>query len=436
VPTVISMGQLTGGSPPRTWYQPWASHFQAADRWLEYGTIYRSQPAVGAAVDLFARNIAQCGLHLYARAGENDRRRIRDHPLVRLLAQPNGWSTDYRFIYATVADKKVYGSAYWLKWRELPRGPLSLLRIPPQWVEVSGGLMPTQYKINLYPDPLTVRPDQIVHFRSYNPDSPVVGLSPLERLRLVLDQDMAAIEQRRDVMHNAGRQPLVITRPSTAPRLSGEGLARFSEQFTAALRNPRSTATPILEDDMAIHTLSFSAEQSQWVEGRQLTWEEVARSYNIPLSMFGIAGAPQTYASVREFHKILYQDTLGPDIAEIESDIELQLFPEFPDLQAAGAYCEFNIFEKMQGTLEEQIDTLIAAAGAPILTRNEARARINAPHIAGADTLAVPLNVGITAEDGAMPVAEPAPAEGAPAEEEEAEPAEARSNGRVAAGGG
>jgi ribosomal protein L12E/L44/L45/RPP1/RPP2 len=163
----------------------------------------------------------------------------------------------------------------------------------------------------------------------------------------------------------------------------------------------------------------------------------VARSYNIPLSMFRIAGAPQTYASVREFHKILYQDTLGPDIAELESDIELQLFPEFPDLQSIGAYCEFNIFEKMQGTLEEQIDSLIKAAGAPILTRNEARARINAPHLEGADTLAVPLNVGITAEDGAMPAPEaPAAAGGAPVEEEEAEPAEARSNGRVAAGGG
>jgi hypothetical protein len=94
----------------------------------------------------------------------------------------------------------------------------------------------------------------------------------------------------------------------------------------------------------------------------------------------------------------------------IEQDIELQLLPEFPDSE--GVYCEFNIAEKLQGSFEEQVAALQSAVGAPYMSRNEARARMNLPSVEGGDEIVTPLNVlvgGQASPRDSAPKALPAP---------------------------
>jgi HK97 family phage portal protein len=331
-------------------------------RFLDYAAIYRTQPNVRTMVDFIARNIAQLGLHVYRRVGETDRQRLRTHPLAEILGRPNGWTTKHRFIFSVMADKGVFGNAFWLKYQPSRVEPMSLIRIPPQLVDVSGGLKPESYTINVHPQPIKdIAPTNIIHFRNYNPRNPIIGLSPLDSLQGILDEDLAAVEHRTDTWANAGRQPMIIKRPRSAGPWSEDVAARFNEGFTAALRSPRAQRTPILEDDMDLQLLSFTAEQSQYAEGRRLTMEQVAIAYHIPLSMVGIGGQSATFASVREFHKMLYQDTLGPWIDELESELTLQLMADFDDVR--NVYLEFNILEKLQGSFEEQADLLGKAIG-------------------------------------------------------------------------
>ena len=94
--------------------------------------------------------------------------------------------------------------------------------------------------------------------------------------------------------------------------------------------------------------------------------------------MIGITEA-QGYGSLREQHRALYQDTLGPWQAMLEDEIELQLLSDFGD--SDDIYVEFNISQKLSGSFEEQAAALNAAVGSPWMTRNEARARVNLPAI-------------------------------------------------------
>ena len=94
--------------------------------------------------------------------------------------------------------------------------------------------------------------------------------------------------------------------------------------------------------------------------------------------MLGIMEA-QGYGSIREQHKALYQDTLGPVVALIEGEIERQLLVEFSDSE--DIYVQANINEKLQGSFEEEQQALVAATGSPYMARNEARARLNLPRI-------------------------------------------------------
>ena len=366
----------------------------------DYAALYRTQPNVRTCVDFLARNVAQLGLQVFRRVSETDRVRLREHPLAVLIEQPLPPAfkvTRYRLIESLMADLGVYFNAYWLKIKQTAdsrqqTAKIGLLRIPPDLVTVSGGLVPTSYEINLGGVVQTVQPEEIVHFRGYNAENCIAGLSPLETLRRVLAEEEAMGDYREHFWENAARMGGVIERPAEAPEWGEAARARFKQEFEQLYSGgDNSGKTAILEEGMQWKAGTFNAQESEYLGGRKLTREECARAYHIPLPMVGIL-EHATFSNIREQHKNLYQDSLGPPLASIEQDIMLQLLPDLPPTD--GVYCEFNIQEKLQGSFEEQVDTLTSAVGRPWMSPDEARAKMNLPAMGGdAAMLGVPLNV-------------------------------------------
>jgi hypothetical protein len=142
------------------------------------------------------------------------------------------------------------------------------------------------------------------------------------------------------------------------------------------VRQAHAGATPILEDGMDIKTISQNFRDSEYLGARKLTREECRRGVPRAAAMVGIL-EHATFSNIKEQHKQLYQDCLGPWLTMLEEEIELQLLPEFDD--AEDVYVEFNIAEKMKGSFEEQASSLTQAVGRPYMTANEARARLNLP---------------------------------------------------------
>lgn len=359
----------------------------------EYATLYRTQPGVRTCVDFLARNIAQLGLHVFRRISDTDRERLTDYGLANLMSLPlpaEMKMTRYRLIESLVSDLGIYFNAYWLKLRR--DGELTgLLRLPPVYVTTKGNLIPTGYELNVGGRREEFAPGEIVHFRGYNPENPISGLSPLETLRRVLAEEYASGSYREAYWENSARMAGFIKRPAAAPAWSDAARERFLEEFSQLYAGDgKGGETAVLEEGMEWQEASFSPQESEYLAGRKLTREECARAYHIPLPMVGILDHA-TFSNIKEQHKNLYQDSLGPWLAMIEQDIELQLLPEFPD--SPGVYVEFNIAEKLQGSFEDQTTALQSAVGRPWMTANEARARQNLPSLAGGDELVTPLNV-------------------------------------------
>src|SRR5690554_6984432 len=77
---------------------------------------------------------------------------------------------------------------------------------------------------------------------------------------------------------------------------------------------------------MHLNPPSFPTRRSSdLIEARKLTREEVAAAYYIPPPLVGILDHA-TFSNIREQHKQLYQDTLGPWRSE-EHTSELQSRP-------------------------------------------------------------------------------------------------------------
>src|SRR5690606_16141991 len=102
--------------------------------------------------------------------------------------------------------------------------------------------------------------------------------------------------------------------------------------------------------------------EEEWVEATKLALATVAQVYHINPTMVGLLDNAN-YSNVREFRKMLYGDTLGPDIVSIASIVNSRLLPMVEEPESN--YSEFNIEEKLRGNFEEQVQSMSAAIGAP-----------------------------------------------------------------------
>src|SRR5690606_4842809 len=154
---------------------------------------------------------------------------------------------------------------------------------------------------------------------------------------------------------------------------------------------PGAGGTPLLEDGMTVQRIDFNAQEQQFVEAAKLSMVTVASAYHINPTMVG-QNEGANYSNVREFRKMLYGETLGPLLAQLEARVNAYLLPML-GMDPQRYYAEFNIEEKLQGNFEEQAAALQTAVGGPWMTRAEARSLRNLPTIDGADELIVPMNV-------------------------------------------
>lgn len=345
---------------------------------LEYALIYATQPNVRTCVDFLARNIAQLAFHVFRRVSDTDRVRLADHQLAQWLSHPNADTTEYRLFESTVADLGIYFMAFWLK-TPLPNGGMRLVRLPPEQVTPTGGLLRSGF-LWLYEGlRIPLATDEVVYFNGYNPLHPLCGLSPLYTLNQVLAEDLAAQTHRRNYWQNSSRVEGVIERPREAPKWTPVQKQSWREQWQSRYTGAGSAgAVPVLEDGMTWKQISWSAKESEYLAARKLTREECAAAYHIPLPLVGIL-EHATFSNIKEQHKQLYSDTLGPWNTNLQQTIAAQVLPDCHDQE--NIYGEFNIAEKLKGSFEEQAIAVRQLVGRSVMTPNEARARLNLPAI-------------------------------------------------------
>lgn len=136
----------------------------------------------------------------------------------------------------------------------------------------------------------------------------------------------------------------------------------------------------LLEEGEQPYPIAFSPKDAEYLDGRKFALETVARSFNIPLAVLSLTETA-TYASQREFHKALYQDTLPPWTRLLEDEVIAKVVPWITGSVDSNIYVEYNLEEKLRGAFEEQATMLLQAAGGPYMSRAEARARLNLPYL-------------------------------------------------------
>lgn len=351
--------------------------------------IWRSQPSVRKVTDFIAGNVASIPLHVYQRT-DDGRERVRDTALAKLIADPSTAQeeTAYLFWKRVILD--------WLLWERaaiyVDKIDGRLIRVPPQrWRASVDGLGRIRRIIVI---------DNNGHNRVHDPEEFILlagysgpdfaGVSPMETLAQLLEETSDALQFRKNMWKRQATHTGVVERE--APWESEEarqnflyGLREFDHESS------RRGGTLLLDEGMVWRDRkpSFTPTDLDDIEARRLTDTEVASLFHIAPEMLGIRQG--NYSNMEAFRQSLYRDNLGPYIDGWEQALK-PLVPMMGD-SADDVYIEVFLDAKLRGSFVDQAKSLTTLVGAPLMTRNEGRAKMNLPDVEGGDELITPLNV-------------------------------------------
>lgn len=378
---LVSNGRLVTKSPtfaftPATtsdWF--WDSE-RARFRQGSYGELYKRQLWVAVVVSKRARATARLPVKVYERDALN-RPEADGHPFAELMRTPNPALSTFRFWEWTSSTYDVHGEAMWLKRRDRGGRPIQLVPLHPTALTLRDGGWDfdngrgTRARFAL---------EDVVHFRSWNPDGMERGLSPLEPLRDTLENEAAARTATSSFWRNGARPGTALMHKGN---LSKPAADRLKQQWHDIAGGAGKTGTTVvLEEGMEPKQLTLSAEEAQYIDTRKLNREEVCAAYDMPPPAVHILDRA-TFNNITEQFRSVYRDTMAPHLKGFESDIETQL--RTPDF-GGEVYAEFLMDEVLRGDFEQRAKALESAFW---MTIAEKRKLENLPFIEGTDRVFV-----------------------------------------------
>lgn len=384
----------------------------ASGSYSTYEAIYRSNLWVYAAVNWLVRGVGRLPWASYVDAErEGERNKVRSGILAELLERPYDGGSATQLKQSIVGNLCLYGNAIVVAYSpEIGIPPTEL--IPSSWaywrVDTDELGRPRYYVFQAANGQMIpYNPWEVIHFRFWGPGPNMVGTSPMEPLRRTLQLDDAAIRTHLS-SYEKGMRPVGaysvdgVLKPETATRLRHQ----LNEVYGGV---DNAFKVMLLEGGAKWQPMGGTLVDSELINTRKLTREEVVAAYNVPPPVVGILDRA-TFSNITEQHIMGYQDTLQPYTSLIEETIQTQLIDNQPLM--ADQYVEFSYKEVLKGDPVREIESLVRATGGPYLTLNEARATQNLPPVADGDQVMVPLNT----RSGQLPPLPPvsAPASSAP----------------------
>ena len=160
---------------------------------------------------------------------------------------------------------------------------------------------------------ITLVPDRnLIHIRLSGRPRSIVGMGPIEAARVGLEGYQNLERYARDYFRDNANPNGVLSSPGTIDTKEADALKK---QWNEAHRGKREIA--VLGGGIEFTPLSFSPEDSQFLQTREFEVSDVARLFGIPAPLLGASsGDSLTYATTESVVRWLLVTTLNPTYLE------------------------------------------------------------------------------------------------------------------------
>jgi len=337
-----------------------------------------------SAVSLISDTISTLPVDTFVRT-DGTRRPYRPRPT--WVDQPDVDNTRQAFWQQNLVSLMVSGNAYTRIFRDRQGEIVNLIVLDPEQVTVSRNGQGRKIFTYAGEDKaLTAR--EIIHITDVLEPGALKGISRVSRLSDALGVASALQQYAARFFGQGATTQGVIEFPG--PILTKEQATTLANGFDSrhkGLKNSHKTG--VLSGGATYKSTSVDNDSAQFLESRRFAVEEVARLFNIPLSMMGIPGT-QSYASVEQNAIQFVVHTLRPYIEKLEWSFS-QLLPN-------NAFLKFNVDGLLRGDFQTRIQGYSVASQAGFMSLNDIRRLEDLRPVDGGDVYRVPLaNVNLSA---------------------------------------
>jgi HK97 family phage portal protein len=287
-----------------------------------------------ACVRVLADSVASLPLKVYRRTATGRVPAGSDSRAVQLFERPSPGSTSADLISQVMVHLNIHGNCYLGKFRA--EGEIVQL----------GCLDPTQVRVELSGQRITYTisrregvsehgPEDVCHIKAMSSDG-LTGLSPVTQARLTLALSSNLQEHAKQFFEEGSTPAGILAVPGASP----EGLDRFREDW----RNKhggvqRMHRMALIEGDATFTPVAFSADDSQFLQQRELSAKEVARIFRVPAwTIDAPTGDSLTYANTLEQNRHFVTHSLRPWLVRIERALSNDT-----DLCPGSTYMQFDL---------------------------------------------------------------------------------------------
>ena len=310
--------------------------------------------------------------------------RFEAHPLLDLVARPNGAQGRAELLEALYAQLLLTGNGYI---EAVGAGPvpveLHVLRSDGMSVVPGADGWPVayEYAVGGRKHRFDVAGDTaaICHIKNFHPQDDHYGFSPLQAAAMALDVHGAASRWSKALLDNAARPSgaIVYRGAEGQGKLSDDQYDRLVSEMESHHQGARNAGRPmLLEGGLDWKPMGFSPSDMEFHRTKEAAAREVALAFGVPPMLLGIAG-DATYANYQEAHRAFYRLTVLPLATRVAA--------------ALGAWLAGFTHEAV--TLKPDLDQVPAlaqerdaqwarVAGADFLTQAEKRSLLGLPAVA------------------------------------------------------
>lgn len=313
---------------------------------------YRIVSWVYACVNVIAESISGVPLKFYNAPPDDDQKKEVDknHPVNKLFTPPKPMEilTREDYIKMIFANLGVFGEVFspfdFASGSAKSRVPQNIDVWAPFFFEANrdeaGNLKTWKWqrygKDGKQLPPVTLADGEVLQFKYYEPHNRLRGLTPLAPGRLSLEQEINMSVWNAGFFQGGLRNPIVIL----LKQMLGTGQNR--KNFLDQIRNDytgfvKGHGPLVLEGGADARPLLQSVKDLDFIEGKNLTREEICALYGVPPALVGIFRYAN-YANSREQTRLFWINTLVPKMRLFRNVLQVGLLDKY----WPGVYADFD----------------------------------------------------------------------------------------------
>lgn len=378
-----------------------------------------SEATYFACIKVLSESIGKLPLRLMQTTPDTGTRPVMEHRYYRTLNErPNRFMSASVFWTYMESCRQHYGNAYALIDESDPNHP-QLWPLDPEKMRV---YYDDARKLNEVPDvyyvyntasgPITYGSEEILHFKAHQTVDGLVGIPVREQLASTIQGNIKA-QQMVNKMYESGMTAKAVLQYTGG--LNDKNVQQLTKGIEAYAKGEMKSKgveniipVPL---GFSLTPLSLKLADSQFLEVKQYSALQIAAAFGVKPNQVGDY-TKSSYASAEAQQLSFLVDTLLFNIKQYEEELSWKLLP---DTEAADGYMpKFNTSVLLRTEFQTMVTTLSTAVNSFLFTPNEAREKLDLPHVEGGDNLlgngsAIPVQYAgsqYTAGQAAQPAAD------------------------------